>query len=161
MADAEKCVCCGAIIPEGRIACPSCLGSPPAKKGETMYQSPISIYETAMETIIEHRENAIFAKVQDAFDVQVDKKELIRALQYDRGQYEKGFQDGVASAEVVKWIPVSERMPERFQPVIICRNGGKVETGWRDVNDWWRVYGTRVKTVTHWMPLPEAPEVEQ
>lgn len=57
-----------------------------------------------------------------------------------------------------KWIPVSEQLPERFQPVIICRKGGKVETGWRDVNDWWRVYGTRVKTVTHWMPMPEAPE---
>ena len=57
-----------------------------------------------------------------------------------------------------KWVPTAERLPERFQPVIICRNGGKVETGWRDVNDWWRVYGTRVKTVTHWMPIPEPPK---
>ena len=62
-----------------------------------MYKSPISIYETAMNTIIEQRENAIFAKVQDAFDVQVDKDELIRALQYDRGQYEKGYADAQAN----------------------------------------------------------------
>lgn len=63
-----------------------------------MYQSPISIYESAMQTIIEQRENAIFAKVQDAFDVQVDKAELIRALQYDRNQYDKGYADGKADA---------------------------------------------------------------
>ena len=31
MAD-NRCVCCGAIIPEGRMACPSCLSSNPAKK---------------------------------------------------------------------------------------------------------------------------------
>ncbi len=60
-----------------------------------MYNSPIKIYETAMQTIMEERENAIFAKVQSAFDVDVDKAELIRALQYDRGQYEKGYLDGL------------------------------------------------------------------
>ena len=25
MADAERCICCGDIIPDGRIACPHCL----------------------------------------------------------------------------------------------------------------------------------------
>lgn len=59
-----------------------------------MYQSPICVYETAVQSIMEQRENAIFAKVQDAIEVQVDKAELIRALQYDRGQYEKGYRDG-------------------------------------------------------------------
>ena len=63
-----------------------------------MYESPISIYETAVQTIMEQRENAIFAKVQDAFDVQVDKNELIRALRYDRGQYDKGYRDGLKVA---------------------------------------------------------------
>lgn len=24
-----------------------------------------------------------------------------------------------------------------------------------DVNGWWKVYGTRTKHVTHWMPMPE------
>ena len=27
MADAERCLCCGAIIPEGRQVCPTCLVS--------------------------------------------------------------------------------------------------------------------------------------
>ena len=25
MADAERCVCCGEIIPEGRMVCPNCM----------------------------------------------------------------------------------------------------------------------------------------
>lgn len=59
------------------------------------------------------------------------------------------------------WTSVKDRMPEEFQPVIVCRKGkaGKrvVEAGCRDINDWWRVYGTRTKSVTHWMPWPEPP----
>ena len=63
-----------------------------------MYESPLNILETAIQSIMEQRENAIYAKIQDAFDVQVDKQELIRALQYDRDQYEKGYADGIAAA---------------------------------------------------------------
>lgn len=66
---------------------------------------------------------------------------------------------GVVGASGPKWIPVTERLPEKFQPVIVCREGGKVEQGYKDVADWWKVYGTRTKKITHWMPLPEPPEV--
>lgn len=58
------------------------------------------------------------------------------------------------------WISVKDRLPEEFAPVIVCRKGGKVESGMLDVNGWWKVYGTRTKNVTHWMPMPEPPEVE-
>lgn len=62
---------------------------------------------------------------------------------------------------VQRWIPVTERLPKHMQPVLVCRNDGKVEQGYKDVNDWWKVYGTRTKKITHWMPLPEPPkEVE-
>ena len=57
-----------------------------------------------------------------------------------------------------RWISVADRLPEKGVPVIVCREGGKVEQGARDVMDWWRVYGTRTKRVTHWMPLPEPPK---
>lgn len=63
-----------------------------------MYNSPITLYETAVQTIMEERENAIFAKVQSTLGVDVDKQELIRALQYDRGQYDKGYRDGLKVA---------------------------------------------------------------
>ena len=61
---------------------------------------------------------------------------------------------------VQEWIPVTERLPETMQPVIVCREGGKVEQGYKDVGDWWKVYGTHTKHVTHWMPLPKPPKGE-
>lgn len=67
-------------------------------------------------------------------------------------------------AATVRWIPVTERLPDTFHPVIVCREREKdeyvVEQGFKDVGDWWKVYGTRTKKVTHWMPLPEPPEAE-
>ena len=126
-----------------------------------MYKSPISIYETAMQTIMEQRENAIFAKVQDAFDVQVDKEELIRALKYDRNQYEVGYRDGKADA-ATKWIPVSERLPDPWEWVLCYCRAGMIEMLRYDhLMDYWeastlsRVY--MKDYVTHWMPLPEPP----
>jgi hypothetical protein len=64
-----------------------------------MYNSPITLYETAVQTIMEERENAIFAKVQSSLEVDVDKEELLRALQYDRDQYDRGFADGYMNAK--------------------------------------------------------------
>lgn len=74
------------------------------------------------------------------------------------------FKDDIDSIPTLtqpnEWVSVDERLPERFCPVIVCRKDGKVEAGQRDGGDWWRVYGTRIKTVSYWMPLPEAPKEE-
>ena len=73
--------------------------------------------------------------------------------------------DALREQEKRRWIPVTERLPEHFRPVIVCREKGKgeyiVEQGFKDVGDWWKVYGTRTKNVTHWMPLPEPPKEVQ
>lgn len=52
------------------------------------------------------------------------------------------------------WISVEDRLPEFFEPVIVCRDDGRVEQGYKIGGDWWKVYGTRTKDVTHWMPFP-------
>ena len=61
-----------------------------------------------------------------------------------------------------EWIPVSERVPAAAERVLVCRNGKNgepvVEQGYKDVRDWWRVYGCRTKQVTHWMPMPQPPD---
>ena len=65
-----------------------------------------------------------------------------------------------------KWISVKERLPKTFEPVIVCRKSTQaktsytVELGMRGLNGWLKVYGTRTKNVTHWLPLPEPPEGE-
>ena len=62
------------------------------------------------------------------------------------------------------WISVEDALPPRFEPVLVCRRWRRgnrvVEQGIRDVDDRWKVYGTKTGGVTHWMPLPEPPEVE-
>lgn len=55
-----------------------------------MYKSPIEIIYGQMQTQIE---GDILKAVQKV-DIHVDKEELIRALQYDREQYDKGYADG-------------------------------------------------------------------
>lgn len=59
------------------------------------YESPIGVYKTEpmIEQLRDKMDNLIFQAVQKV-DVQVDRAELIKALEYDRGQYEKGFHDG-------------------------------------------------------------------
>lgn len=57
-----------------------------------MYNSPITLFEDMSAQIIEQQENAIMAKVKMYVDV--DKDELIKALDYDRKQYEAGYNDG-------------------------------------------------------------------
>lgn len=72
-------------------------------------------------------------------------------------------QPTVDAADVMRgmWISVNDRLPNTFEAVIVCRENGKVEQGYKDVCDWWKVYGTRTKKVTHWMPLPKPPEEEK
>lgn len=60
-----------------------------------------------------------------------------------------------------EWIPVAEKLPEPGTHVLISRpKNGKtiVEQAEKDAGDWWRIYGTRVKKVDAWMPLPESYE---
>ena len=59
-----------------------------------MYQSPIEIIIGKMQTQID---DDIYRAVQNV-GINVDRAELLNALKYDRGQYEKGFNDGFAQA---------------------------------------------------------------
>ena len=60
-----------------------------------MYESPIEI---CMKQIRMTQDETIVRAVQDV-GIFVDKDELIKALQYDRDQYEKGFADGLEAAK--------------------------------------------------------------
>ena len=55
-----------------------------------MYDSPIKVMFGQMESQID---NKIMKAIQQ-IDIEIDKEELVRALQYDRGQYDRGFADG-------------------------------------------------------------------
>lgn len=54
-------------------------------------------YESPIELIVGEMEHQIadnMFKVIQSYDIKVDKDELIKALHYDRKQYEKGYEEG-------------------------------------------------------------------
>ena len=55
-----------------------------------MYKSPIEIIIGQMKTIYE---DGIFRAIQNV-GINVDREELLKALEYDRGQFEKGWKEG-------------------------------------------------------------------
>lgn len=60
------------------------------------------------------------------------------------------------------WIDAKKELPKAHLPVIVCREKEKgrwtVEQGHMELNGWWRVYGSRVKKIAYWRPLPIPPE---
>lgn len=74
----------------------------------------------------------------------------------------------------IRWIPVEERLPEELKPVLFAvypkdtqlynKYGKVVYLAWRENGEWLDWEGKRVSDVfivTHWMPIPCPPEVEQ
>ena len=61
----------------------------------------------------------------------------------------------------MKWIPVTERLPEPFKIVLVYDRTGK-SINWAYMTSHREWVGAIVShIVTHWMPLPEPPkEVE-
>lgn len=64
-----------------------------------MYMSPIEVLISDIQHQIDKQYDEEIYKAVVSFGINVDKAELLRALQYDRGQYEKGYKD--AKAELV------------------------------------------------------------
>lgn len=66
--------------------------------------------------------------------------------------------------EVLGWIPVEERLPEDGQSVIACFEGGgmtrQVGEATFDKRGGWFSTERGAWGASHWMPLPEPPEVK-
>lgn len=129
-----------------------------------MYKSPIELMITDIQhQIAKEQDNEIYKAVVH-YIPNIDKEELLRALQYDRDQYNKGYADGKADA-MPKWIPVTERLPEEKVNCIV-----HYKHAYCDNDDYWAIGicfydGKKFQMdwtykVTHWMPLPEPPKGE-
>lgn len=81
----------------------------------------------------------------------------------------KNYRDALAyiqqlEAQVPRWIPVEERLPEELHQVLVLMRSS---SGWimkaidsRSKGKWLIYPDNNYRTVTHWMPLPEAPKEE-
>ena len=82
------------------------------------YQSPISqIYKDVEYKFKEDMENKTMEAIHH-FGISVDKEELIKALQYDRNQYDKGYSDGRASM-VEEFESLKAEMEDKLEPFIL------------------------------------------
>ena len=59
-----------------------------------MYESPIEIVIGKITTELKQAEHDYIVRSVRDVGINVNEAELIKALQYDRNQYEKGFKDG-------------------------------------------------------------------
>lgn len=59
------------------------------------YKSPIERYVSEIQTEFNKAdEKELTATIKQSIGYKVDRDELLKALQYDRGQYDKGYNDG-------------------------------------------------------------------
>ena len=90
------------------------------------YRSPIEVIQTQMRNQIECE---IYKAVMNV-GVNVDKEELLKALQYDREQYQKGYKDRddqiVRCKDCVHWDELTQACDEIdgiFLPDWYCADG--------------------------------------
>lgn len=131
------------------------------------YKSPIEVYLTQMRFEQEQTiEGAIYKAVQ-GLDISVSKDELIKALRYDREQYDHGYHDGYYAD---KWVNCSDRLPKDGEPVLVWfeyfRYGSynrvfqTVGIGYPYRGEWLFINdqsGWQDLKVYAWQPLPTRP----
>ena len=65
------------------------------------YESPIKETIKELELQLKEQHEHKIAQAIQEIEIKVDKDELIKALSYDRGQYEKGYKDGIESVNKI------------------------------------------------------------
>lgn len=61
-----------------------------------MYESPITqMISDISSQMVKNQENQLMYEVRQNIGYDIDKDELIKALNYDRNQYNKGYVDGI------------------------------------------------------------------
>lgn len=87
----------------------------------------------------------------EIFDLIQEATDAIEDLRIELGAY--------------AWARPEERPPKPGERILVARpyepgRPLRVEQGAYSANGWWRVYGTNVKRVKYWRPMPEPPEEE-
>lgn len=108
--------------------------------------------------------DAVLAEIgefQSRFDETGDSHERVA---YASAEHCKLVIKAAPTIEPQKWIPCAERMPEKDTSVLICGAGHRVTAYYDAVFGVFRLTESddlfyKKSAVTHWMPLPDAPEV--
>ena len=69
------------------------------------WESPVTITQEIAKKIVSDTEDYIMSEIYKT-GVTVNKEELIKAIKYDRDQYNKGYCDGFNTAVEMEWTSV-------------------------------------------------------
>lgn len=98
------------------------------------------------------------------------QKELVFTYKLDEEQMQKIKEQiefektSIESVEESKWIKCSDKMPDNTDEVLYCDDKSEIRYGfYNEKYNWWQSGSGVLKScyVTHWMPPPELPEVDQ
>lgn len=87
------------------------------------YESPIRMIVGEMETKME----ADTMSVIQRYGIDVDKEELIKALNYDRGQYDKGYRDACNNKNLWNIHQIACMLADIFKDRCACNYCGNDE----------------------------------
>lgn len=87
----------------------------------------------------------------------IEAADAIEELQKQRDEWESHA--ALAESFARGWIPVTERLPEEYETVLLLPMSGEVISGYYDSEhkSYCDMTGFR-HLCTHWMPLPESPK---
>lgn len=108
---------------------------------------------------IETEKEKLILKAVQSVGVDVDKKQLEKALFNAKSFYDDGYKDAKKKYEC-RWIPVNEKLPEeRIAVLVWCPERKNIYCACYEGKHWW-IFGAYFKKieleVIAWMPLPEA-----
>lgn len=84
-----------------------------------MYESPIKVIIDDICSDAKKKEEDYIMECVHKIGVDVDKDELVKALQYDRQQYDKGYEDGFKDFKTVIEIVFSNMYTEHKEAALI------------------------------------------
>lgn len=123
-----------------------------------MYESPVELFDVADYTkkVNEEIDNYIYEYIIK-LGINVNKEELIKALQYDREQYYKGYEDGL---KVTDWHPYPKEKPTENREYNITIKSLKRTTSayyFTEDDTWYGSDDLYVPNgcITAWADLPE------
>lgn len=93
------------------------------------YESPIELIVNELQT---QMEGDVLKAVQN-YGINVNKEELLKALDYDRDQYRKGYEDGRKNKKRIIML-VLETDSQRMTEVLLDDLKQEISCCWNDFN---------------------------